>query len=66
MCIQGNPKLSGGPGQLETEIEVRRLGAAESIKSSAPVIYDCFIKLEIFKMMSRVDILSTSCENWVK
>ena len=32
MCIQGNPKLSGGPGQLETEIEVRRLGAAESKK----------------------------------
>ena len=31
--IQGNPTLKEGPGQLETEIEVRRLGAAESIKN---------------------------------
>ena len=31
--IQGNPTLKEGPGQLETEIEVRRLGAAESIAS---------------------------------
>ena len=31
MCIQGNPKLREGHGQLETEIDVRRLGAAESI-----------------------------------
>ena len=35
MCIQGNPKLREGHGQLETEIDVRRLGAAESIKISA-------------------------------
>ena len=30
VCIQGNPKLREGHGQLETEIDVRRLGAAES------------------------------------
>ena len=32
--MQGNPKLRGGPGQLETKIEVRRLGAAESMITS--------------------------------
>ena len=35
MCIQGNPKLREGHGQLETEIDVRRLGAAESTKSQS-------------------------------
>ena len=31
MCIQGNPKLREGHGQLETEIDVSRLGAALEI-----------------------------------
>ena len=38
MCIQGNPKLREGHGQLETEIDVRRLGAAESMSVVFPWI----------------------------
>ena len=38
MCIQGNPKLREGHGQLETEIDVRRLGAAESM---IPTLHIC-------------------------
>ena len=45
MCIQGNPKLREGHGQLETEIDVRRLGAAESMTEEIDTKLDVKFKL---------------------
>ena len=35
--IQGNPTLKESPGQLETETEVSKLGAAESINIASKI-----------------------------
>ena len=67
MCIQGNPKLREGHGQLETEIDVRRLGAAESntstVTTEAEHVEDVEVTHDTPYLTIKREIWAVYCEN---